>query len=106
MMLLSGVKTPTPFWRRRHFRQLKKALMERGSGVSRRTISAADSYVVLPRFRGNSRNGHSAKTVLTDDGSVDLSILRDRASTGLSLVLVLGGDRLMASTARSSVSCP
>ncbi len=37
----------------------------------------------------NSRNGHSAKTVLTDDGEIDL-ILRDRAGT-FEPVLVLKG---------------
>jgi transposase-like protein len=31
------------------------------------------------RARSNGRNGHSAKTVLTDDGGIELSIPRDRA---------------------------
>jgi len=33
------------------------------------------------RGSGNSRNGHSAKTVLTEDGQLDLAIPRDRAGT-------------------------
>jgi hypothetical protein len=33
------------------------------------------------RSRGNSRNGHTAKEVLTDDASLDLSIPRNRAGT-------------------------
>jgi len=31
------------------------------------------------RGSGNSRNGHSSKTVLTEEGEIDLSIPRDRA---------------------------
>jgi len=33
------------------------------------------------RGSGNSRNGHSSKTVLSEDGDVELSIPRDRAGT-------------------------
>ena len=33
------------------------------------------------RGSGDSRNGHSAKTVLTEDGELDLSVPRDRAGT-------------------------
>src|SRR4051812_44616305 len=33
------------------------------------------------RCSGNSRNGHSSKTVLTEDGKIDLAIPRDRAGT-------------------------
>ena len=33
------------------------------------------------RGSGNNRNGHSAKTVLTEDGELDLSVPRDRAGT-------------------------
>jgi putative transposase len=53
------------------FRQLKKALMERALGAEL-THHLGHEKVTAPtgRARGNSRNGHSAKTVLTDDGAV------------------------------------
>ena len=46
------------------------------------------------RAKGNSRNGHSAKTVLTDDGEIDLSIPRDRAGTFEPVLVPKGVTRL------------
>jgi putative transposase len=63
------------------FRQLKKALMERALGAELTHHLGYEKGAPAFRARGNSRNGHSAKTVLTDDGSLDLSIPRDRAGT-------------------------
>jgi transposase-like protein len=33
------------------------------------------------RGKGNSRNGTSSKTLLTEDGKVEIAVPRDRAST-------------------------
>lgn len=46
------------------------------------------------RARGNSRNGHSAKKVLTDDGEINLSIPRDRAGTFEPVLVPKGVTRL------------
>ena len=81
--LLSGVKSPDDLLGDGGvFRQLKKALMERALGAElTHHLGYEKGAAPAARARTNSRNGHSAKTVLTDDGSVDLSIPRDRAGT-------------------------
>lgn len=49
-----------------------------------------------PAGRGstNSRNGVTSKTVLTDDGKLDLAILRDRNGTFEPLIVPKGERRL------------
>ena len=81
--LLSGVKTPDDLLGDGGvFRQLKKALMERALGAElTHHLGYEKGAAPVGRARSNSRNGHSAKTVLTDDGEIDLSIPRDRAGT-------------------------
>jgi putative transposase len=60
------------------FRQLKKALIERALGAELTHHLGYDNGAApTVRAPGNSRNGHSAKTVLTDDGATDLSTPRD-----------------------------
>jgi putative transposase len=64
------------------FRQLKKALMERALGAElTHHLGYEKGAAPAGRPRGNSRNGHSGKTVLTDEGEIDLAIPRDRAGT-------------------------
>ena len=63
------------------FRQLKKALMERALGAELSHHLGYEKGDPTGRRSGNSRNGHSAKTVLTVDGELDLSVPRDRAGT-------------------------
>lgn len=63
------------------FRQLKKALMERALGGELTHHLGYAKGDPAGRGSGNSRNGHSSKTVLTEEGEVDLSIPRDRAGT-------------------------
>ncbi len=81
--LLSGVKTPDDLLGDGGvFRQLKKALMERALGAElTHHLGYEKGAAPVGRAGSNSRNGHSAKTVLTDDGEIDLSIPRDRAGT-------------------------
>src|SRR5580693_9376628 len=94
--LLSGVKTPDDLLGDGGvFRQLKKALMERALGAElTHHLGYEKGAAPAGRARGNSRNGHSAKTVLTDDGSVDLSIPRDRAGTFEPVLVPKGVTRL------------
>ena len=61
------------------FRQLKKALMERALGGELTHHLGYEKGDPAGRGTGNSRNGHSSKTVLGEDGEMDLSIPRDRS---------------------------
>jgi putative transposase len=64
------------------FRQLKKALLERALDAELTHHLGYEKGVAQPpRARGNSRNGRTAKTVLTEDGEIGLSIPRDRVGT-------------------------
>src|ERR1700752_4351156 len=63
------------------FKQLKKALIERALGAELTQHLGYEKGDVAGRGSGNSRNGHSSKTVLTDDGQLDLAVPRDRAGT-------------------------
>ena len=63
------------------FRDLKKALMERALGGKLTHHLGYEKGDPAGRGTGNSRNGHSSKTVLAEDGEIDLSIPRDRAGT-------------------------
>jgi putative transposase len=94
--LLSGVNTPEDLLGDGGvFRQLKKALMERALGAElTHHLGYERGAAPAGRGRGNCRNGHSGKTVLTDDGSVDLSIPRDRAGTFEPVLVPKGVTRL------------
>jgi putative transposase len=99
--LLSGVKTPEDLLGDGGvFRQLKKALMERVLSAELTHHLGYEKGASTSRARGNSRNGHSAKTVLTDDGSVDLAIPRDRAGTFEPVLVPKGATRLDGFDAR------
>lgn len=79
--LLAGVSTPDDLLGDGGvFRQLKKALMERALGAEL-THHLGYEKGAARAGRGNSRNGYTAKKVLTDEGRIDLSIPRDRAGT-------------------------
>ena len=63
------------------FRRLKKALIERALGAELPDHLGYEKGDPAGRGTGNSRNGVSAKTVLTEEGAVELSVPRDRAGT-------------------------
>jgi transposase-like protein len=75
------------------FRDLKKALLERALGAE---LSSHLGYEKGERRGrgGNTRNGHSAKTVLTEDGAVPLAVPRDRAGTFEPAIVPKGVTRL------------
>ena len=77
--LLSGVSSPDDLLGDEGlFRRLKKALMERAlEGELTHHLGYAKGDVA-GRKSGNSRNGHSKKTMLGEDGEIDLAIPRDR----------------------------
>jgi len=61
------------------FKALKKRLLERALGAE---LSAHLGYEkgdpAGGRGSGNSRNGYSSKTVIGDDGAIELAVPRDR----------------------------
>jgi putative transposase len=61
-------------------RRYKKALLERALGAEL-THHLGYAPGAPPDAAGNHRNGTTPKTVLTDDGSVNLDVPRDRAGT-------------------------
>jgi putative transposase len=60
------------------FRGLKKALMERALGAELSEHLGYEKGDWAGRGSGNSRNGTSAKTVLTDDDEIEIAVPRDR----------------------------
>src|SRR5579864_7912065 len=63
------------------FKQLKKALIERALGAELTTHLGYEKGDLAGRGKGNSRNGTSAKTLLTEDGEVEIAVPRDRAGS-------------------------
>jgi putative transposase len=73
--LLAGSDAKTAFESNGLLDQLKKALAERALNAE------MDHHLSGEGTSGNSRNGYGRKTVLTDSGSLELSIPRDRQSS-------------------------
>ena len=63
------------------FKQLKKALIERALGAELTEHLGYEKGDPSGRGSGNSRNGASSKTVLTEDGEIAISVPRDRAGS-------------------------
>jgi len=76
------------------FKQLKKALLERALGAELSDHLGYEKGDPAGRGTGNSRNGHSDKTVLTEDGEVDLAVPRDRNGTFEPAIVPKGERRL------------
>ena len=76
------------------FKQLKKALLERALGAELSDHLGYEKGDPAGRGTGNSRNGHSGKTVLTEDGAVDLAVPRDRNGTFEPVIVPKGERRL------------
>src|SRR5262245_56271301 len=62
-------------------RRFKKALIERALGAELTHHLGYPAGAPKPDAATNERNGSTAKTVLTDDGTVDLAVPRDREGT-------------------------
>jgi putative transposase len=76
------------------FRQLKKAMMERVLGSELTHHLGYEKHDPVGRGSGNSRNGHSAKTLLGEDGELELQIPRDRSGTFEPKLVAKGQTRL------------
>ena len=73
--------------------RLKKALIERALGAELSSHLGYEKGDPAGRGSGNSRNGTSAKTVLTEDGEVQIEVSRDRAGTFEPLLIAKGQTR-------------
>ena len=60
------------------FKQLKKALIERALGAELTEHLGYAKGEPAGRGSGDSRNGSSSKTVLTEDGEIEIAVPRDR----------------------------
>src|SRR3954447_17994259 len=60
------------------FKELKKRLLERALGAELSEHLVYEKGDPAGRGSGNSRNGYSSKTVLGDDGAVEIAVPRDR----------------------------
>jgi putative transposase len=63
------------------FKQLKKALIERALGAELTQHLGYEKGDRAGRGSGNSRNGFSPKTVLTEDSEIEITVPRDRAGS-------------------------
>lgn len=72
------------------FRRLKKALLERALGAELTHHVGYEKGDPAGRGSGNSRNGTSSKTLLTDDGEIEIEVPRDRAGTFEPVIVAKG----------------
>jgi len=80
--LLSGYTKPEDLTGEQGlFKQLKKALIERALGAELSEHLGYEKGDPAGRGSGNSRNGTSAKTLLSEDGEVEIAVPRDRAGS-------------------------
>ena len=63
------------------FKQLKKALIERALGAELTERLGYEKGEPAGRGSGDSRNGSSSKTVLTEDGEIEIAVPRDRVGS-------------------------
>jgi putative transposase len=76
------------------FRALKKRLLERALSAEMSEHLGYEKGRRSGRRGANNRNGHSAKTVLTDDGAVTLAVPRDRDGSFEPAIVPKGVSRL------------
>jgi putative transposase len=93
--LLSGYEKPEDLLGEEGlFKQLKKALLERALGAELTHHLGYEKGDPAGRGSGNHRNGTYPKTVLTEDGAVELDVPRDRNSTFEPQIVPKGETRL------------
>lgn len=93
--LLSGYEKPSDLLGEDGiFRALKKRLLERALDAELSEHLGYEKGERSGRRAANNRNGHSAKMVLTDEGSVSLSVPRDRDGSFEPAIVPKGVTRL------------
>ena len=76
------------------FRELKKRLLERALGAELSEHLGYEKGDPAGRGTGNNRNGHSSKTVLGDDGAIEIAVPRDRNGSFEPQIVSKGQTRL------------
>ena len=76
------------------FKELKKRLLERALGAELTEHLGYNKGDPAGRGSGNSRNGYSSKTVLGDDGAIEIAVPRDRNSSFEPQIVAKGQTRL------------
>src|SRR6516162_508688 len=74
------------------FKQLKRALIERALGAELSEHLGYEKGDPAGRGSGNSRNGTSSKTILTEDGEIEITVPRDRAGSFEPQLIAKGPD--------------
>ena len=86
------------------FKELKRRLLERALGAELSEHLGYEKGDPAGRGSGNSRNGYSTKTVIGEDGAIELAVPRDRNGTFEPQIVAKGQTGLTVSTIRSSAS--
>src|SRR3954453_13373086 len=76
------------------FGELKKRLLERALGAELSEHLGYEKGDPTGRGSGNSRNGYSSKTVLGEDGAVEIAVPRDRQGSFKPQIIAKGQTRL------------
>src|SRR5438045_9717362 len=77
--LLQGYSSPTDLLGEEGlFKELKKRLLERALGAELSEHLGYERGDPAGRSSGNSRNGYSSKTVIGDEGAIEIAGPRDR----------------------------
>jgi putative transposase len=76
------------------FKELKKRLLERALGAELSAHLGYEKGDPVGRGSGNSRNGYSSKTVIGDDGAIEIAVPRDRNGSFEPQIVAKGQTRL------------
>src|ERR1700745_921160 len=76
------------------FKELKKRLLERALGAELSEHLGYEKGDPAGRSSGNSRNGYSSKTVIGDDGAIEIAVPRDRNGSSEPQIVAKGQTRL------------
>ena len=105
--LLQGYRSPEDLLGEEGlFKELKKRLLERALGAELTEHLGYEKGDPAGRGSGNSRNGYSNKTVIGDDGPIELAVPRDRNSSFEPQIVAKGQTRIEGLTTGLSASMP
>src|SRR5215472_15608845 len=76
------------------FKELKKRLLERALGAELSQHLGYEKGDPAGRGSGNNRNGYSSKTVIGDDGAIEIAVPRDRNGSFEPQIVAKGQTRL------------
>ena len=93
--LLQGYRSPQDLLGEEGlFKELKKRLLERALGAELTEHLGYEKGDPAGRGSGNTRNGYSSKTVLGDDGAIEIAVPRDRNGSFEPQIVAKGQTRL------------